>query len=175
MSKLIDLSGQRFGRLTVLERSHESKCKNRQAKWKCLCDCGNITYSGGYELRSGSTISCGCYHIEECGNQHRTHGLSKTRLYRIYCKMKERCYKPNNDNYKYYGGLGITICDEWLNDFAKFAEWAMTNGYEENLTIDRIDNEKGYCPENCRWLTIQDQQKNKRKKGTVYGKQQSND
>ena len=83
--------------------------------------------------------------------------------------MKERCYRPSNDNYKYYGALVITICDEWLNDFDAFANWSMANGYSEIFTIDRKDNAKGYSPDNCRWITIQDQQKNKRKRGTVYG------
>lgn len=83
--------------------------------------------------------------------------------------MKERCYKPSNDNYKYYGALGITICDEWLNDFSTFAKWSTENGYANNLTIDRKDNTKGYSPDNCRWITIQEQQRNKRKRGTVYG------
>lgn len=162
MPALIDLTGKKFGRLTVIER-YDAKT------WKCICDCGNTTYSDGYQLRKGITQSCGCYHRDICGNQHRKHGLSRTRLYRIYYKMKERCYRPSNDNYKYYGALGITICDEWLNDFSAFANWSMANGYSEILTIDRKDNVKGYSPDNCRWITIQDQQKNKRKRGTVYG------
>jgi hypothetical protein len=98
---------------------------------------------------------------------HKKHGYTQTRLYRIYYKMKERCYRPTNDNYKYYGGLGVTICKEWLNDFRAFAKWALKNGYAENLTIDRIDCSGNYEPSNCRWITIQEQQKNKRKRGTV--------
>lgn len=159
MSKLIDITGQRFGRLVAIERIDK--------RWKCICDCGNTTLSDSYQLRNGITVSCGCYHAEQCGDQHRKHGYTKTRLYRIYYKMKERCFREKNDNYKYYGGLGVTICKEWLNDFATFASWAMANGYKENLTIDRINPEGNYEPSNCRWITIQEQQKNKRKRGTV--------
>lgn len=166
MPKLIDLTGQRFGRLTVIERAIS---KGKNTVWFCQCDCGNTTVSDGYQLRNGITLSCGCYHKEFCGDAHRKHGFTRTRLYRIYYKMKERCYKPSNDNYKYYGALGITICDEWLNDFRTFADWALANGYKDNLTIDRKDNSKGYSPDNCRWITIQAQQKNRRKRGTVYG------
>lgn len=160
--KLIDITGQKFGRLTVIRR-HDSK------RWECKCDCGNITYSDGYQLRKGITKSCGCYHAEACGNRHRKHGYTGTRLYHTFKKMKERCYNPSSDNYKYYGALGITICPEWLEDFSKFADWSIKNGYADNLTIDRKDNTKGYSPDNCRWITIQEQQKNRRKRGTVYG------
>lgn len=160
--KLINLTGQKFGRLTVIER-HDQK------RWKCVCDCGNTTFSDGYQLRHGIAMSCGCYQKESCSAYHKTHGSSKTRLYRIYNKMKERCYRTTNDNYKWYGALGIQVCDEWLNNFETFKEWALSHGYSDNLTIDRIDPTKNYEPSNCRWLTIQDQQKNRRKKGTIYG------
>lgn len=158
MTKLIDLTGQKFGRLTVIER-HDAK------RWKCICDCGNTTYSDGYQLRKGIAKSCGCYHKETCGVPHRKHGFAGSRLYRIYYKMKERCYKPSNDNYKYYGARGITICDEWLNDFKTFADWSVSHGYQDNLTIDRINPNGNYEPSNCRWITIQEQQRNRRKKG----------
>lgn len=166
MPKLIDLTGKRFGRLTVIERT---KSKGKNTVWLCKCDCGKTTTSDGYQLRKGITVSCGCYHAEQCGKQHKKHGFTRTRLYRIYYKMKERCYKPTNDNFKYYGGLGITICEEWLNDFGAFASWAIANGYADNLTIDRKENTKGYSPENCRWITIQEQQKNRRKRGNKDG------
>lgn len=165
MPPLIDITGQRFGRLTVIERApKEGKTRTR---WKCICDCGNITFSDSYQLRKGITQSCGCYHRELCGDQHRKHGYTRTRLYRIYYKMQERCYRPENDNYRWYGALDVTVCDEWLNDFQAFADWALAAGYKENLTIDRIDPEGNYEPSNCRWITIQEQQKNKRKRGTV--------
>lgn len=168
--KLIDLTGQKFGRLTVIQRVAKPKeRKSKEAFWLCKCDCGNERIVSGYEIRSGNTKSCGCYHKDLASQVHKKHGYCGTRLYRIYYKMKERCYKPSNDNYKYYGGLGITICDEWLNDFSTFAMWSIENGYGENLTIDRKDNTKGYSPDNCRWITIQEQQRNRRKRGTVYG------
>lgn len=160
MPALIDITGKRFGRLTVMRR-YDSK------RWECLCDCGNITISDGYQLRRGITKSCGCYQRTNAGDVHRKHGYCGTRLYRIYYKMKERCYRPENDNFKYYGGRGIKICDEWLQNFSSFADWAVSNGYADNLTIDRKDNEKGYSPDNCRWVTMAEQQRNKRKRGTL--------
>lgn len=165
MPPLIDITGKKFGRLTVIERADKGR-------WHCKCDCGNETFTSGYQLRKGIAKSCGCYQKEISGEKHRTHGYTKTRLYRIYYKMKERCYRPTNDNYKYYGGLGITICDEWLHSFETFKNWALSHGYNDNLTIDRINNELGYMPSNCRWITIQEQQRNRRKRGTVLCQKQ---
>ena len=165
MSKLVDLTGKRFGRLTVIRRAPQEGRKF--TRWECRCDCGNITMSDAYGLKKGLIQSCGCYHKEFCGEQHRTHGYTGTRLYRIYHKMKERCYRKQNHNFKWYGGCGVTVCDEWLKSFETFAKWAEANGYAENLTIDRIDPYGNYEPTNCRWITIQEQQKNKRKRGTV--------
>lgn len=163
MSKLIDLTGQRFGRLTVIERTITSK--SGRAKWLCQCDCGKSTTTTGTNLRTGVTKSCGCYMIE-CETTRikeicTTHGKSHTRLYRTWKNMKQRCYNPNNTYYHRYGGRGITICAEWKQDFKAFYDWAIANGYQDNLSIDRIDNEKGYSPDNCRWVTRKVQERNK--------------
>lgn len=161
MSKLIDLTGRRFGRLTVIELD-----ETNHKRWICKCDCGKTTRSDSLGLRRGWIQSCGCYHRDICGDQHRTHGMAGTRLYRIYNKMKERCYHPKNDNYKWYGGKGVTICKEWLDKPETFISWALSHGYADNLTIDRIDGNKNYEPSNCRWVTIKEQQKNRC--NTVY-------
>lgn len=152
-----DLSGQRFGKLTVVERIGT---KWGSPYWKCKCDCGNYTNVSSTNLKYGGTLSCGCFYTERL----KTHGLSDTRLYRIYSGMKTRCYNPNTKAYHHYGGRGISICDEWLgeNGFMNFYDWAMENGYSDNLSIDRIDVNGNYEPNNCRWATQETQTRNKR-------------
>lgn len=146
MCKRIAMEGKVFGHLTVLEYVGNEK-------WKCLCDCGNISYPNGNSLRTGKTKSCGCGYQEKLVDSLTTHGKRHTRIYSIYTNMKSRCYNKNRSNYKYYGGKGIQICDDWKSSFENFYKWSMSNGYTDDLEIDRIDNSLGYSPENCRFVT----------------------
>lgn len=230
MGKKLDLTGQRFGRLTVIEKDPESKGK---IFWICRCDCGGTKRVESYRLRSGHVQSCGCLEQEnrekrksiseyigqkynyltileevptkknelrkvlckcECGNEkvyflsnvirgttkscgcyqkaylrekQTSHGSSNTRLYNVWINIKERCYNPNNTSFNDYGGRGIAVCNEWLNDFTLFEKWAYENGYDKNAdylqcTLDRQDVNGNYCPENCRWVTAAQQSVNKR-------------
>lgn len=152
--------GTKFGRLIVLEEVKDQKLGK---VYKCLCNCGNITYVRGTQLINGNTKSCGCLHNE--GN-NKKHKLSYTRLYQIYYGMKSRCYNKKHTYYQDYGGRGIKICDEWLNNNVTFFDWAINNNYEEGLTIDRIDPNGNYEPDNCRWITILEQVRNRR--NTIY-------
>lgn len=147
-----DIAGQKFGKLTAIRRVSEI---GEPVKWECKCDCGNTCIVSKNNL-GRSTKSCGCL-------KHKgTHKLSKTRLYSVWTDMKQRCYNPNEIAYKNYGERGIEVCNEWKNDFGEFYDWAINNGYSDNLEIDRINNNQNYSPDNCRWITHQEQQLNKR-------------
>lgn len=162
MPKVIDLTGQRFGRLVVIKRI-ENTGKNGQKRYLCKCECGNETTALADNLKRGHVTSCGCYARERATECKTKHGMNRTRLHRIWLCMKNRCSNPRNAGYKYWGARGITVCDEWKNSFQAFYDWAMKNGYEDHLSIDRIDVNGNYEPSNCRWATPHEQRVNQRR------------
>ena len=150
-----DLTGKKFGRLTVIGRANNSKAG--RVMWLCKCDCGRIKKNPvcTHDLKRGAVRSCGCLYYETNKERNKVHGDTRTRLYNIWCGMKARCQKHPR-----YVSLGITVCDEW-KDYSIFKEWAMNAGYSDELSIDRIDPYKGYSPYNCRWATMLEQQNNR--------------
>lgn len=160
MGKLENLVGQQFNYLEVIRRDENKH--GQCAYWVCLCHrCGNKISVASTKLKNGHTKSCGCLHPTS-----DVQGQSRDRLYGIWIKMKHRCYNQKDKHYKNWGARGIRICAEWLENYNNFRDWALANGYKDDLSINRIDNDGDYCPENCEWTTLHEQSKNTRK--TVY-------
>lgn len=169
MPQRIDLTGQRFGRLTAL---YPIPNNNYRTRWHCICDCGNTKDVLQQNLCNGHVKSCGCYHRERdkeklsilnASLNRESHDETKTRLYRIWIGIKSRCFNPAHSSYKNYGSRGITMCAEWKDSFLSFKTWSVSNGYNDSLSIDRIDVNGDYSPDNCRWVSNSIQQFNKRR------------
>lgn len=168
MSAKRGLSGQRFGYWTVLERRDNIRSNGKcRGAWLCRCDCGNEVVIDQCNLLSGKSKSCGCFRREEQSARQGTHRDSGTKMYNVWCAIKRRCYNTHTKEYPRYGGRGISMCDEWRNSYESFKEWAVNNGYDDSLTIDRIDNDKDYTPDNCRFVTMREQCNN-RSSNRVY-------
>lgn len=156
-----DLTGKKFGRLTVIRELPERK--NHSVLWLCRCECGNKVKVKSSNLNSGNSQSCGCLRVEHSIKAHQTHKSSDTKLFAVWCSMRFRCNNPNDKSYHNYGARGIRVCDEWTNSFSSFYNWALSNGYNDGLTIDRINNDGNYEPSNCRWTSRKVQGNNSRK------------
>ena len=163
MGSFVDLTWKRFGRLFVTSRAADYVSPHGQHKtrWNCLCDCGRTTVVTSGVLKRGEARSCGCLHQELRHSLTKTHGETGSRLHHIWCGMRQRCSNKKHHAYNDYGGRGIQVCKEW-ESFPAFRDWAIHSGYADTLSIDRIDNDSGYSPENCRWVSQKTQSNNQR-------------
>lgn len=159
MALRLDITGDRYGKLVAVRYLGRV---NMHSMFQCLCDCGNLTVASSNNLRTNHTTSCGCESSKKTiGNRSITHGLSKHPLFKKWVDMRNRCYFTKHNRYENYGGKGIEVCDEWANDFKAFYKWAKENGWKKGLTLDRKENSKNYCPDNCRFVTVKVQNRNR--------------
>lgn len=165
-----DLTGQKFNMLTVIEphHIHNPHKGDRYLYWVVKCDCGNEVIKASKSITTGYSKSCGCLQRKATSKAKKIHGDSDSRLYYIWENMRSRCYKTYSDRYKNYGAKGITVCEEWKNNYSNFYKWAHNNGYNKNLTIERIDINGNYEPLNCTWITMDEQAKNRTSNKWVY-------
>ena len=158
-----DYSGIKKNRLTFIsfDHIHYTPKGKKVPYWLCKCDCGNEIVVSSKDAFGGHTKSCGCFQKEQASKAQKKHGESDTRLHLIWQNMRRRCYSQNNEKYNTYGQRGIEVCAEWKDNYIKFADWARSNGYKEDLTLERIDIDKGYEPSNCKWIGMSEQSRNK--------------